>query len=432
MIDTTQDRATDAEYSLIGALCIEEKVMDNIRDKVTADDFTVSHCAFLFDAAEETLSRGKKWDAVIASAELAPRIGEAAAKEFILECMEICPTVHNAEEHARLIHKHAESRRLKESITDAINNAADAQDLAATLSGICTDFTRQNNARGLKKLSTVISDTYKGLMTPSPEEHRFDTGFPLFDAILDGFWSTDLVIIAARPGVGKSSFACSEIGISAARAGNTGIIYTYEMEDKQVVKRMIAKQGRIALKSIKNKKLEDSVQILGTACAALSKLPLFINDDPYTTLADIRSQARQIKDLRFIVVDYLTLMPAHVTRDRYDLAIGELTRGLKLLAKELKITVIVLSQLNRRYDDTQEPTLTALRQSGDVEQDADQVIFLWWADKEDKTVGCSVAKNRNGETGKTYFTFDGDYMRYYERNDYHPPARKRNEVYDDD
>lgn len=425
MVDTSQDRNMDAEFSLIGAICIDSRIIERVQGKVNPDDFISRYCAAVFEAAVDADSRAKAWDLIMSVDTLIPLIGENEASRFIRECMEITPTCVNAELHAAIIHKHADTRRLKQAVDEALERAEDAQSMAGELLGICNEYLQGSKTTRLKTLSDALKEMYDGGKERTAAKTKIDTGFPRLDEILKGIWGGNLCLIGARPGVGKSAFAL-DIARTAAKKGNRVLIYSFEMLADEVAERLIAEAARIDLdKLIDNKLSEQERELIKNASTNLSRLPIIINDDTGTTISDIRIQARMNPDLKLIIVDFITLMQSSKKYENRNLEVGALSRELKNLASELNIPIIALAQLKRGKTADQQPSLEDLRDSGELEQNANKVIFLWEIDKVNGKIGVSVAKNRRGKTGSVVMRFIGEHMRYIETQE-SPPKKRYN------
>ena len=411
---------SDLERSLCGAICIDPKeVLPRVMDKVTAADFLDDRCATLFDAATEMHSRGKAIDAQL----IADAISKAfdtmdAAAAFVRECMESCPTVANAEVHAKRVHELARDRTIHSILERYTYSVLAGDELAAALVGECQSFLHEESGGRCYNASEVMSDVYRE--QSEEDTQRINTGFPKLDSILNGMTAGNLVLIAARPGVGKSAFA-ADIALTAARSGKPTLFCSMEMDKKEVGRRMAVRETELTLNALTNRGL-DAAQYkdLAGACASISKWPINVCDMPYLTTAKIRALALAIPDLSLIVVDYIGLLQPIHRNDSRNREIGDISKELKRLAAELRIPIIALSQLNRQTTDKERPDATNLRDSGELEQDADKILCLWNEDKDSGIVGVSVAKNRNSITGVVYMRFDGAHMRYTELSNYQP------------
>ena len=272
----------------------------------------------------------------------------------------------------------------------------------------------------------------------APPANRVETGFTRVDALLKGIRAGNLVIVAARPAAGKSIWAQC-VAMNVARTGKSVLLYSLEMSDEELGERIIAGASGVQLDKITDHTLDEQAwKRLSEACQYLYDLPLIINDDPGVTTSKIRAEARTTKNLGLIIIDFMTLMKSEGKYDSRNLEVGAISRELKLLAMELNIPIIVLSQLNRSVSDTDRPTLAALRDSGELEQNANKVIFLWNIDVEQGIKGVAVAKNRQGRCGAVQMRFIGDQMRFVEmRADEEvwsktTPPRRRGKWEDDD
>ena len=419
----------NSEYSVIGALCHEPKCIEQIVGRVSGDDFEVAACAEVFETAYDAYTRGKAFDYVIAADCLKKIMPSAEAERFVIEAMQVMPTAANVVEYADLIRRNAGHRKLHAAVLEALTGN-NPQEIASEFINISQSFLASENPARLTTLQGAIEAMYRNQDRSSL---RLDTGFPKLDGILKGIWGGNFVIIGARPGVGKSAFAL-DIARTAAQRGNKVLIYSLEMLADELAERLISRNSGIELDRLIDNNLDDEAwQAIGRTSSALSKLPIFINDDPSTTVAKIRSQARTLKNLKLIIVDFITLMQPDKRYDNRNLEVGAISRALKVLASELQIPVIALAQLNRGTDDTDQPTLRSLRDSGELEQNANKVLLLWHTDKELSDIGVSVAKNRRGRTGVVKMHFDGAHMKYTELSeDYVPPTKKKRRVFDDE
>ena len=337
--------------------------------------------------------------------------------------MEICPTAANAPLHAKLLHQKSVAARFRQALQTAIAEE-EGTALAATVGGLAQAFLAKAEGKRFSPLSEACATVYRRLDAPTPEG-RIDTGFSKLDRLLKGLWPGQLCIIGARPGVGKSAFAL-HLAATAAQSGKRVLLFSLEMTADEIAERLIARNSTTTLDTlIDGTKDVQRVREIGGVCKSLSALPLTICDQPDISIAQVRAKARMLPDLSMIIVDYLGLMQTQ-RRDNRNLELGELSRSLKNLASELKIPIVALSQLNRGTDETEQPSLRSLRDSGEIEQDAAKVILLWNIDRTTGTVGVSVAKNRRGATGIVQMHFDGSHMRFYElESEYIPPKPKR-------
>lgn len=426
MIDTHEE-----EIAIIGAICQEPKLIRVVERVVEPEHFFYESCRTVYEYAVRQDADGKVFDALIAADALKGQIPEI--RNFLAECMEVVPTTANTEEYARLLRSKSDERTLREKVGMALSEES-GEKLTETIAAICAEQIEQRPGGGMKKLDRVMKKTYEQLF--EKPENRMDTGYGKLDGVLMGLWGGELIVIAARPAVGKSAFAWSVIENAAKKSGKAVHLHSLEMEDTEVGERELARHTTQAtMNNIIDRRdrsggLYESrddviLQDLAAAYGEAAGLPIYIDDAPNQKPSRVRTEALTRKNLGLIVVDYGGLMTADRKHESRNLELGAISRDLKNLAKELKVPVIMLAQLNRSVPDTQKPTLAALRDSGELEQNANKVIFLWNIDKETGTVGVNVAKNRRGKTGDVVMQFDGAHMRFYETEEHYEEPQRR-------
>jgi replicative DNA helicase len=301
----TPDRNIEAEYNIIGAILQDNRIITRVASKLSPDDFTIEHCATIYEAAVDASERGKAFDVVVAADVLKRRVDERTAAAFVLDCVNATPTTVNAELHASIIHKHAGARRLKEAAYEVMQESDGPQDLATSLITTCQNFLHGEKTGRLKTLSEALVE----FVDEKPDNTlRMDTGFPKLDGILKGLTGGNLIIIGARPGVGKSAFSL-DIARTAAGKGNKILIYSMEMLAVELAERIVARDPRLTLDKIIDKQFTaDDWKAVIDICGSLSRLPIMISEEPYITVSKIRSQAMATPDVKMIIVDFLTLM----------------------------------------------------------------------------------------------------------------------------
>lgn len=403
------------EYSLAATVCLEPKRVLQLRQIVSVEDFSVPACAAVFDAADSAVSRGKAFDANIAADGLRSVVDDP--RRFLADCIDATPTLANAEEYARLLHRHAAEKRLRDGVLAAL----DEDNPAAAVAEVCKAHLLNSTGGRLKTISQALIETMSQLS--ARETQRINTGFPLLDSKLKGFEAGQLVIIGARPGVGKSAFLL-DIAESAARAGNETLFVSLEMSASELTERLLARRSAATMDQLIDRDVESNWDSIAAASTRLERLPLHFWDKPAATVSKIRGAAATIQNLRLIVIDYLGLMQADRRADSRNLELGQISRDLKNLASELQIPIVAAAQLNRGVSDTERPTLLSLRDSGELEQNGSKVLFLWRID-ENGTIGVSVAKNRRGRQGVVQMHFDGEHQRFTELSEpYQEPEKK--------
>ena len=427
VIDTYEE-----EIALIGAICREPQLTRLVMKYVSPDDFTAEVCKTTFQTAIELESKNQVYDVLILADLLKDKIPEI--RSFLAECMDVTPSLANTEEYAKLLRSKVDERELREKVVQALDEKNGAE-LTDTIAGICAEQVRKRPGGNLKKLSDVICRTYNELF--EKPTNRIDTGYSRLDSALKGLWGGELIVIAARPAVGKSAFALS-IAENAARHGKVVQFYSLEMEDTEIGERELSRwTDTVTMDNLIDRGFEScedgTLTELASVVNKTSEFPIYIDDSPNVKPSKVRAQALTQSDLGLVIVDYGGLMSPDIKQDSRNLELGAISRDLKNLAKELKIPVIMLAQLNRGVADNQKPSLRELRDSGELEQNANKCIFLWNEDKEENRVGVYIAKNRRGRCDEVIMRFDGDHMRFYETEErYEEPKRwGRTNVFED-
>ncbi|SHI23733.1 replicative DNA helicase [Sporobacter termitidis DSM 10068] len=430
-----QNHSAEAEMSVIGSIMIDNRLIPRIAAKLEPEDFYIAALGQLFEAAVDASERGKAFDGVIAADILKTNLGESKAGKLASEIIDLTVTASNAFEYANIVRKYAGLRYLHESIETALVGD-DPQSVAGDVISLCQEYLQGNRTKRIKTISEALLSMYSERQSKG-NILRINTGFPRLDGILKGLCGGNLVVIAARPGVGKSALGL-DIAKSAAQNGHRTLICSMEMSAEEISERLVSRDARLDMdKLIDGNLTAADWKAIGEVSDNTSRLPLEICDDPHLTPAIVRALSRTIPDLKLIIIDYLSLMQGSKKHEKRYLEIGEMTHSLKILAAELKIPIVVLSQLNRDKSEKQEPELRDLRESGDIEQDANKVILLWQLDESPAEgapvrIGCRVAKNRRGKTGVVIMKFDGAHMRFIETSENYAPPKRGNKVLGND
>lgn len=402
---------TEIEYALCGAVLKDtRRVLRVVRPLLSAEDFSIDPCAALYAAAIQAQDKGQGFDEALAITALTEQMEYEAAGGFVALCMDSAPTTANAEAHAKLLHKAAVDRELRRAVENILADP-NREDTAEALTAVCKAALERKIDAHPADLSSILTGYLNGLSAP---QTRLHTGFADLDELIMGMGAGELVLVGARPAVGKSAFSLS-LAEAAAKHG-TVLLYSLEMSVDEVAERLqVRHTDRVTLSDLVNGQTQSEAlwQELADAASELSALPIRICDAPNMTVARIRAQAMAQENLSCVIVDYVGLLRPDRRNDNRNLELGQISRDLKNLAAELRVPVIALAQLNRGRDETEQPTLRDLRDSGELEQNANKVLFLWKVDSGQQIIGCSVAKNRRGKTGAVQFKFEGAHMRFW-------------------
>jgi replicative DNA helicase len=432
-------QSVEAEQSVLGALLIDTHAWDQVADIVTAADFYRTDHRMIFEALGELVAAGRPGDVVTVSEQLERhgRLVDSGGLAYLGTLARDTPTAANARSYAQIVRERALLRRLLEAGREIASSVFDEQGLSARE---LVDNAEKRvfeiaelGSRG-REGAVRVSALLPSLIDKIDEWHTnpnklrgLATGFTDFDKKTGGLRGGDLIIIAGRPSMGKSTLA---VNMAEYAAINPEIrarvaIFSMEMPSEQIVTRMLASIGHVPLNSMRTGQISDDDWVRITAATSqLSEARIFIDETPAMTPTELRARSRRIAreqgGLDLIVIDYLQLMQVQGNTENRATEIAEISRGLKALAKELDVPVIALSQLNRGVEQRQEkrPVMSDLRESGALEQDADMILLIYRDEVYDKNTTkkglaeIDVAKHRNGEIGPFLLTFQGQYTRF--------------------
>ncbi len=423
----------EAEQALLGAIILSGDKFSDIVEKVSSDDFYVPQHKAFFSAMQSIFLQSRKID-LVTLIEMLVETGEytdASARTYIKNLADTVPSVSNISDYAKIIRDKATLRRLIEvagEITEsAYSQTDDVQHIIDAAEHKIFSLAQGNITNDFVHIRDVILETYNylTLMKNDPELAKGTPSyFSRLDSVLGGMGAGDLVIVGARPGMGKTSFAVNIAIEIAKRKGCAVAIFSLEMSKTQVASRMLSSEAMIDSYKFRNGRFDDvenGWERLCEAATALSGVDIYIDDTTGISVSGMKAKLRRINNLGFVVIDYLQLMQADRRTENRVLEIAEISRGLKLLAKELGVPVMTCAQLSRATDrsKTQKPMLSDLRDSGAIEQDADVVMFLYREDYYDKeksaeqnTVDIIVAKNRHGSTGEVTLGWQAPYTKF--------------------
>ena len=440
MILEVQDEvAQSSEMCVIGSILIDEKVLVNVVDTLKPEHFCFDELKSSYKAILELSSEGKSIDFISVLKKLIAQknYDESQTKKLLLNCAELVPSISQIKNYAQTVIDSSKARKLQRIGTrlafDSIY-AENANEVADKAMGEIYELLLERHRKQLQSIDNIgyqVLESYKN--TDKDLENRSQTGFSKLDEILKGMSAGNLIILAARPKVGKTAFALT-IATNVAVSGKTVAFYSMEMENPEIYERLLSKTAQIPMNTLIDRRFQDKKRPQSIRNKEFSKiekvtinlktLPLKINDKPNISVNEIRTQCRMIKNLGLIVVDYLQLMKSTKKHDNRNQEVGAISRELKILSAELSVPILCLSQLNRSNDEEKRPSPCDLRDSGEIEQNCSKLILMWCVEKnfnelgqvESKTIGVDVALNRRGTTGVTLFNFNGNYMNFIELN----------------
>jgi replicative DNA helicase len=414
----------EAEESVLGSMMLSNEAIASVVEVLKPADFYRPAHQRIYDAVIAVYGRGEPVDAITCVEELKRRqtIEDVGGALYIFNLVESVPAPASAGYYAKIVADNALLRRLikaaSEIMTNAYANPEDPRKAADQAEGLIYAVARADEQDEVVPLKTLVDESMAALEHIQQRESRFagiPTGFEDLDEMLSGLQKGNLIVIAARPGVGKSSFV-TNIARNVAVKGHPVAMFSLEMSRFEIGMRLLCGEAKVPWDKVRSGRVatEDWTRIV-EAAEELHEAPLFIVDSGNVTIVDIRAKARRMRSSRaglgLIIVDYLQLMSGHQRTESRQQEIAEISRSLKLLAKELEIPVIAVSQLNRNPETRADkrPQLSDLRESGAIEQDSDIVMFIHREDTDDPTqkgkADLVVAKHRNGPTGTVPLTF---------------------------
>ena len=425
MIDRLPPQSIEAEQSVLGSILIDRDAIIEVADFLKPEDFYRQAHGRVYAVMIELSERREPVD-VVTVAEALERTGDLegmGGRAYLGTLSNQTPTAVHAAQYARIVERKALLRNLISAAGKiagiGYEDPAEVQEAIDRAEAELFAVSQRRVAAGFSQLKTLLHDAYDRL--DYLHEHRGEisgvrTGFQDLDQLTTGLQKSDLVVLAARPSVGKTSLALNIAEHAAARDGKSVGLFSLEMSKEQLVLRLLSSVANIDSQRLRTGFLEElDFARIAPAMNTLSEAPIYIDDTPNISTMELRTKARRLQaetGLDLVIVDYLQLMQSSTTtRDANRVQeVSEITRGLKALARELKVPVIALSQLSRQPEmrESREPRLSDLRESGSIEQDADLVMFLWrekerGADDqttEGEVVKLKLAKHRNGPTGE--------------------------------
>lgn len=445
----------EAEQSLLGSLLLDKDAMLKVGDVLSSEDFYKDGHRIIYEAMIDLYGNREPIDILSLANRLEERrdLEKIGGRSYLATLSNAVPTAAHVEHYANIVRKKATLRRLLGAAQRIVSlGYTENEDVAKTLDEAekqLFSVSQSHTKHAFTPIKEVLSDAFERIDTLHRERGKLrgaPTGFKDLDNLLAGLQKSDLIILAARPSVGKTSFAL-DIARGVAIQGKIPVgLFSLEMSKEQLVDRLICAEARVDLWKMRTGKLSDRPEDedfprIGHALGLLSEAPVFIDDSPSANIMEIRTKCRRLQmehGLGLIIIDYLQLMESRGSQESRVQEVAEITRGLKGIARELNVPVLALSQLSRSVEMNKPaiPKLAHLRESGSIEQDADIVMFIYRkaADKnyqiedippEERSLAeIHIAKHRNGPTGVVSLFFDAERacFRNLEKNFTPPPG----------
>ncbi|HIR83910.1 MAG TPA: replicative DNA helicase [Candidatus Galloscillospira excrementavium] len=416
--------SVEAEQAVLGSMLIDARCVPEVVEALRAEDFYVRQNREIFETIYSMFNFSQLIDPVTVLDHMRQNgvYDENTSRSYLLQLMEVTPTAANVMEYVAILKDKSLLRRIAETAGDLTamvqEGTGTAQEVLEAAEQRIYAIRQGRGAQGLEHISTVILGVYDRLNELAARGSDFpgiSTGLPDLDRAIAGLNNSDLVLLAARPGMGKTSMALNILLHAGKFSGKSVVFFSLEMSREQLAMRLISGESFVDNNRLVTGKLsEDDWVKIAAASASLNKTSILIDDNPSLSVADMNAKCRRVDNLGLVVIDYLQLMTSAggPTRsgDNRQQVVSDISRALKIMAKELNVPVLCLSQLSRANESRSDkrPMLSDLRESGAIEQDADIVLFLYREgyyneDTEDHNLAeCIIAKNRHGETGKVY------------------------------
>lgn len=426
----------DAEQAVLGAIFLDPSTVDVVLEILQPDDFYRDNHRYIFQAIMELSQEGRPVDIISVADYLREkgRLEAAGGVAYLASLPQTVSTAANVEYHARLVEEKALLRRLIHASTVIANMAyegsGEVDDLLDRAEGLIFEIAQRRVHGSFVPLRDVLLDAYnrieqnyknKGHITGVP------TGFVDLDRITSGLQPSDLIIVAARPAMGKTAFCLNLAQNAAIRAGVPVGFFSLEMSREQLVQRILCSEAMVDQQKVRTGQVEEKDWLkLAGVMDILARAPIYIDDTPGISIVELRAKARRLKQMQknlgLIIIDYLQLIQGSRRAENRQQEISEISRSLKALARELNVPVVALSQLSRaveqRSEKNKRPQMSDLRESGSLEQDADVIMFIYrdeyyHPDTEKKSIAeIIVAKQRNGPTGVVELGFLKEYTKF--------------------
>ena len=413
--------STEAEQAVLGSMLIDAACVKDVMDQLQPDDFYLRQNREIFETIYTMFVYSRPIDGLTVAGELEKAgLANDGTRAYLAQLMEVTPTSANVLEYVRLVREKALLRSVAAAaaeITAMVQEGTGAPgDVLEAAEQKIYAIRRGRSAQSMATIQVVLQEVMEHLAELSAQGGKtlpgLSTGFSAVDGKINGLNKSDLLLLAARPGMGKTSMALNVALNAAKESGQTVAVFSLEMSRDQLVTRLLASEGLIENTRLISGDLRESDWVkIAEGASSLSRLDIRIDDNPLLTVADMNAKCRRIEDLGMVVIDYLQLMQSSGSTTRYagenrQQVVADISRALKIMAKELHVPVLCLSQLSRANESRSDkrPMLSDLRESGAIEQDADVVMFLYRDDYYNKDsdkrnqAECIIAKNRRGET----------------------------------
>lgn len=428
--------SVESEQSILGSIILDKDAIITVAETINPSDFYKEAHKIIYESMLKLNSNNEPIDLITLIEELRKEghLDNVGGISYLTSLSTIVPTTSNVKYYANIVKEKSVMRQLIKASNEIINLGYDAstdvQEILDQAEKNIFDISQEKSGDDIQPINLVLQDTFdmiERLCTQKSDVTGITTGFTDLNKKINGLQRTDLILLAARPAMGKTAFSLNLVQNAALKGNASVAVFSLEMSKEQLVQRMLSAQSNVELGKIKTGSLGESdwPRIID-AMAVLSEANIFIDDTPGIKISEIRSKCRRLKiekGLDLILIDYLQLMEGEGKNENRQQEIAKISRSLKILAKELDCPVVALSQLSRSPELRKDhrPILSDLRESGSIEQDADIVMFLYrdeyyHDDSEKKNIGeVIIAKNRHGETGNVELVWFGQVQKFADK-----------------
>lgn len=425
--------SVESEQSILGSILLDKEAIITVTETIKSEDFYKEAHKIIYECMMKLNNKSEPIDLITLTEELKKQghLEDIGGISYITSLSTIVPTTSNVKYYADIVKEKSVLRKLIKVSNDILNLGYDSsikvEDILEKAEKRIFDISQEKSSEDFQTINSVLMDTYdmiEKLYTNKEDITGITTGFEDLNKKTNGLQRTDLILVAARPAMGKTAFSLNLVQNAALKGNASVAVFSLEMSKEQLVQRMLSAQSHVELKKIKTGNLDENdwPRIID-AMSVLSNASIYIDDTPGIRIGELRSKCRKLKiekGLDLILIDYLQLMEGDGGNESRQQEISKISRSLKIIAKELNCPVVALSQLSRAPEQRSDhrPMLADLRESGAIEQDADIVMFLYrdeyyHPDSERKNIGeIIIAKNRHGETGSVELVWLGEIQKF--------------------
>ena len=420
LLSKQMPHSTEAEYAVLGSILINSNCLPALVEKLKPEDFYLPQNQVIFQTIYKMFSLSQTIDPVTVLNQMRQdgTYQEGTTREYFFQLMQFTPTIENVSEYADMVKDCSVLRQIGDAaaaMTDMVmgGQGTSSEVLEAAEQRIYA-IRQGKSAQGLHHITSVMHEVYERLAELAASDSAvpgLSTGLPDVDTVISGLNKSDLILLAARPGMGKTSLALNILLYAGKHSGKACVFFSLEMSREQLAMRLLSNESFVDNKKLTTGRLTDEDwEKVALATSALNHSNILIDDNPSLSVADMNAKCRRVENLGLVVIDYLQLITSAGGKNQYagesrQQVVSDISRALKIMAKELNVPVICLSQLSRANEnrENKRPRLSDLRESGAIEQDADIVMFIYRDDyynqdsENHNQAECIVAKNRHGE-----------------------------------